>query len=119
MFRQHLQKLMDRLDGGVAAVLMDFDGIVVESCVRDAGSKPDLQTIAMELTHLVAQLRRSAQGMELGTVRELIVRTEKLTVVFHLLTDKHFLACAVTPAGNVGKARYLVRLAAPQIHAEL
>lgn len=121
MFRQHLQKMVDRLDGGVAGVLMDFDGIAVESYVRDghSGQKPDLTTIAMEVTHLIQQLRRSIQGMDLGTLRELTLRTEKLTVIFHPLTDKYFLACALQPSGNVGKARYLARLVAPHLQAEL
>lgn len=121
MFRQHLQKMVDRLNGGVAGILMDFDGIAVQSYVRDAhaGQKPDLQTIAMEITHLISQLRRSALGMDLGTIAELTIRTEKLTVVFHCLNEKYFLACAFLPSGNVGKARYLARLAAPYIQAEL
>ena len=121
MFRQHLQKMVDRLDGGVAGVLMDFDGIAVETYVRDghAGHKPDLQTIAMEVTHLVAQLRRSTLGMDLGTLREMTMQTEKMTVIFRCLNDKYFLACAVLPSGNAGKARYLARLAAPHLQAEL
>ena len=121
MFRQHIQKMVDRMSGGVAGVLMDFDGIAVQSYVREghAGQKPDLQTIAMEVTHLVSQLRRSAEGMDLGTVAELTIRTEKLTVIFHCLNDKYFLACALLPSGNIGKARYLARLTAPHIQAEL
>jgi len=35
MFRQHIQKMVDRMGGGVAGVLMDFDGITVQSYVRE------------------------------------------------------------------------------------
>jgi len=121
MFRENLQKLVNRLDGGVGGVLMGFDGIAVETYVRDgqAGQVADLHTVAMEFGHLVGQARGAAERSELGALREVTIRTDKLTVVMLLLTKDYFLACGIVPTGNVGKARYLVKLVAPQIRAEL
>jgi hypothetical protein len=36
-----------------------------------------------------------------------------------VLTQDYFLACALLPTGHVGKARYLVKVTAPQLRAEL
>ena len=121
MFRESIQKLVNRLDNGVAGVLMGFDGIAVDSYVRDGqtGHVADIQTVSMEFGHLVGQARGASERLELGALREVTIKTEKLTVVMLLVTKDYFLAVSILPAGNVGKARYLVRMAAPAIRAEL
>lgn len=121
MFRESIQKLVNRLDGGVAAVLMGFDGIAVETYVRagHTGHVADINTVGMEFGHLVGQARGASERLELGSLREVTIKTDKLTVVMLLLTRDYFLGCGILPTGNVGKARYLVRMAAPQLRAEL
>ena len=56
-FRENIRKLVDKLDGGVAAVLMGFDGITVDSFAKTGydGALPDIQTLSMEFAHLIAQ----------------------------------------------------------------
>ena len=55
----------------------------------------------------------------MGQLRELTLKADKLVVFVHLLNDEYFVACAVKPEASFGKARYLMRLLAPQIQAEL
>jgi len=126
LFRESIQKLVDRLEGGVGGVLMGFDGIAVDSYLREPAARaadgravPEVQTVAMELAHLVAQVRRSAEGLDLGALGELTLRTERLTVLFRVINKDYFVACAVLPTANMGKARYLMRLTAPKLEAEL
>ncbi|MBC8131665.1 MAG: hypothetical protein H7X95_01685 [Deltaproteobacteria bacterium] len=119
MFRESIQKMIDRLDpvGGAAGILMGFDGISVDSYARPGTM--DVQTISMELAHIIGQVRRSAHGSQMGGLREVEVKTEKLAVLIRLVTDEYFLVFGVHPDSNLGKARYLLRLLAPQIRAEL
>ena len=42
-----------------------------------------------------------------------------LVTVIRTLGDTYFLALAMKPDGNLGKGRYLMRLAAPKLIAEL
>lgn len=120
MFRESLQKMIDRVDGGVAGILMGFDGISVEAYARPApGATPDIQTVGMELAHVISQVRRATQALEVGGLREVMVRAENLVVLVHVLNDEYFVACAIRPGANSGKARYLLRLMAPQIQANL
>ena len=42
-----------------------------------------------------------------------------MTLVVRMLTDEYFLACAVLPTGSLGKARYLMRVTAPTLRADL
>jgi predicted regulator of Ras-like GTPase activity (Roadblock/LC7/MglB family) len=118
MFRDSLQKMIDRVDGGVAGILMGFDGISVESYTRSDGSA-DIQTVGMELAHVVSQVRRAAEALEVGGLHEVTVRAENLMVIIHVLNEEYFVACALRPQGNFGKARYLLRLLVPQIQSEL
>jgi len=119
MFRESLQKMIDRLDpaGGATGILMGFDGIAVESYSRPGAA--DVQTMAMELTHVVAQIRRAAHGTKVGALGEVQLRTDKLAVLIRLVSDDYFLILGVNPDGNVGKARYLLRVTAPEIRAAL
>jgi len=120
-FREQIKKLVDRLEGGVAGVLMGFDGISIDTYVRtDLGSRiPDVPTLSMELAHLISQTRRTLQSIDAGTLEEFTLRTDKLTLAVRLVTPEYFLACAILPAANLGKTRYLMRVTAPALRADL
>lgn len=117
MFRETLQQIVDRADGGMAGIVMGFDGIAVESYARDEGH--DIQTTGMELAHVISQVKRACESMEAGTTPEVTVKADRLTVIAHVLNEEYFVAVAVRPEGNFGKARYLMRLFVPKIKAEL
>jgi predicted regulator of Ras-like GTPase activity (Roadblock/LC7/MglB family) len=119
MFRESLQKLVERVDGGVAGILMGFDGISVEAYTRPSEGGTDIQTVGMELAHVIGQVRRAAELLEVGQLHEVTVRAENLVVVVRALTHEYFLAFALRPDGNFGKARYVLRVLAPRIQAEL
>jgi predicted regulator of Ras-like GTPase activity (Roadblock/LC7/MglB family) len=117
VFRESLQKIVDSCDGALAAVLMGFDGIGVETYVKAA--EPDVNTIGMELSFLLGQLRKAAETLELGDLEEITLKMAKATVVLRVVTKEYFLLLAVAPEGNLGKARYLVRITAPQIQQDI
>lgn len=119
MFRDSLKGMVDRLAGGVAGILMGFDGIAVDSYTKAGEESVDIQTVGMELSHAVAQMRKAMGQLEVGQLREITLRADNLVVLAHFLNDEYFVACAVKPAASFGKARYLMRLLAPQIQAEL
>jgi predicted regulator of Ras-like GTPase activity (Roadblock/LC7/MglB family) len=128
MFRESLQKMIDRLEGGVAGILMGFDGISVESYTRSNGpgngvgnalGSADIQTVGMEMSHIIGQVRRAASSLEIGGLSEVTFQADKLAIVVRVLNEEYFVAVAVRPEGNFGKARYLLRMLAPQIQSEL
>ena len=118
MFRDNLQKMVERVDGAVAGILMGFDGISVESYSRGSGNQ-DIQTVGMEFAHVLTQVRRATNALEVGGLHELMVRADNLVVLVHVLNHEYFVACAIRPEANSGKARYLLRMLAPQIQSEL
>jgi predicted regulator of Ras-like GTPase activity (Roadblock/LC7/MglB family) len=119
MFRDSLQRMVDRLSGGVAGILMGFDGISVDSYTKEGEESLDIQTVGMEIAHAVMQMKKAAENLDVGPLREVTLKTENLVVLVHLLDEEYFVACAVKPEASFGKARYLMRLLAPQLQAEL
>ena len=54
-----------------------------------------------------------------GEVSEVIINTDKLTTITRPLTPQYYMVLALTPEGNHGKGRYLLRIVAPKLTAEL
>lgn len=119
-FRESIEKLLNGIEGAVSCALMGFDGITVDISSKEAAAGgPDIQTLSMEFAHLIAQARRTLESVDAGALEEFTLRTDKMTLVVRLLTPEYFLACAILPTGNLGKARYLMRLTAPVLRADL
>jgi predicted regulator of Ras-like GTPase activity (Roadblock/LC7/MglB family) len=119
-FRESIEKLLNGIEGAVSCALMGFDGITVDIASKEsAAGSPDIQTLSMEFAHLIAQARRTLESVDAGALEEFTLRTDKMTLVVRLLTPQYFLACAILPTGNLGRARYLMRLTAPALRADL
>jgi predicted regulator of Ras-like GTPase activity (Roadblock/LC7/MglB family) len=119
-FRESIEKLLNGIEGAVSCALMGFDGITVDISSKEAAAGgPDIQTLSMEFAHLIAQARRTLESVDAGALEEFTLRTDKMTLVVRLLTPQYFLACAILPTGNLGRARYLMRLTAPALRADL
>ena len=116
MFRDALQDVVDKVDGAQAALLMGFDGIAVEKYSADGF---DIETLGMEFSVVLNDARKAVLGLEAGKTDEVSFRAEKLTTVVRVLNDEYFIALALKPTGNLGKGRYMLRLAAPKLLNEL
>src|SRR5512133_2027128 len=100
MFRDSLQGMVDRLAGGVAGILMGFDGIQVDAYTKSGEEGIDIQIVGMELSHAVLQIRKATEQLEVGELREMTLKAEKLVILVYLLNDEYFIACAVRPEAN-------------------
>ena len=118
MFKEVLQEVVDRTEGGVAGLLMGFDGIPVEHYVRDDGSV-DVETVGMEYSVILKDIRRAAEMLDSGNAREVSIQAEKMTTVIRLLNEEYFVAVALRPDGNYGKARFLLRTQGSKLLTEL
>ena len=121
MFRENLMKIVDNVEGGLAGLLMGFDGIAVESYipVPKTDVAIDINTVGMEFSFILTQVRKAAEILEVGDVQEITIKTGTLNVVMRVLNHEYFIALALGPGGNFGKGRYLLRVVAPQIATEL
>ena len=118
MFQENLRKIVENVEGGIAGVLMGFDGITVEQYTRQS-STMDINTVGMEFSFILSQVRKAAEALEVGGVQEVAIRAERLSIIIRVLNSEYFLALALDESGNFGKGRYLLRVAAPKLQAEL
>lgn len=120
MFEDVLKDAVHRTEGGIAALVMGFDGIAVESYLREDAKMPlEVETVGMEFSVILKEIKKAAQLLDAGSAREVSIQAEKLTTVIRMLNDDYFVAMAIEPSGNHGKARWLLRQSAPRLAGEL
>ena len=118
MFGQALKKVVDNVEGGIAAVVMGLDGIPVETYTRNP-DHIDINTVGMEFSFILGQVKKAAESLRIGNSEEIAVKAQQLTLIVRMLSPQYFLAVALGSEGNFGKARFLMRLAGPQLTQQL
>lgn len=118
MFREHIQTVVDRVEGGIGGLIMGLDGIAVDTYIA-AGKNIDINTIGMEFSFILTQVKKAAEILEVGKLEEVSIKAEQLMLVIRMISDEYFLAVLLQQDGNFGKCRFLMRVAAPRIVAEL
>ena len=118
MFQNALREIVDKTEGGVASLIMDSEGIAVESYARE-DAPFDINTIGIEFGVVLGSIKRAAESLEAGRAQEVAIGTDKMITLIRPLNDNYFLAVALRPDGNLGKGRYLMRTAVPALLAEL
>jgi len=110
-FSDTLGGLAKRIEGAVAAIILGIDGIPIERYTTTLEPGLDIEMIATELTTLLRRGMHTATDTALGDLREMVIGTERLTILLRPITPDYFLMLAVLPGGNVGRARYELRKA--------
>ena len=117
-FREHLEEVCRRVDGAVACSLMGVDGIEVDTHLQDGGEL-DVKSLLVEYSGVLRSAREAAEAHAAGGVGEISISTDKLMAVARIVSPEYFMVVALTPEGNIGKARFLLRVTAPKLRAEL
>jgi predicted regulator of Ras-like GTPase activity (Roadblock/LC7/MglB family) len=118
MFKEALQGVVDGTDGGLAGLLMDFEGIPLESYAK-AEAPFDIETVGAEVSVVVKAIQRASEMLEAGATREVAFKSEKMVTLIRVLNDNYFVALTLSPEGNFGKGRFLLRVTAPKLLEEL
>jgi len=117
-FDEVVQKAVEGTQGAVAGLLMGTDGISLAHYVKpDAGL--EMEVVGVEYASLLGEVRKVSEILESGEVREVTVSTDKYVVIVRAITPEYFLALALSPNGNIGKGRFLLRVQSPEIRKEL
>ena len=117
MFKEAIRDVVEGTDGGLAGILMDFEGIAIDSYVK--GDTLDINAVGAEYSVILKSILRATESLEAGGAREIAIQSDKVTTLIRILTDEYFLALTLTPDGNFGKGRYLMRTAAPKLIEQL
>jgi predicted regulator of Ras-like GTPase activity (Roadblock/LC7/MglB family) len=117
-FREHLEQVCRSVDGAVACSLMGVDGIEVDTAVQESGDL-DVKSLLVEYSGVLRSAREAAEAHQAGGVAEISIATDKLVAVVRTVSPEYFMVVALAPEGNLGKARYLLRVTAPKLKLEL
>ena len=118
MFKDELRKVVDSTDGGLASILMDFEGIPLETYAK-VETPFDIETVGAEVSVVVKAIERASQSLEAGGTREVAFKSDKLITLIRVLNEGYFVVLALRPDGNLGQGRFLLRVAAPALVEEL
>ena len=110
-FKQHLESIIGRVEGGVGALIMGTDGIAVEKVLGEAGAAANLDVAAAEFVSVVRTAERASANMGFGHLRELVVSTEQFHFLLRLMARDYFLILVLEQGGNLGRGRFELRKA--------
>ncbi|MBK8172387.1 MAG: hypothetical protein IPK60_18880 [Sandaracinaceae bacterium] len=109
MFQEVLRSVVDNTEGGIAALLMGYDGIPVEQYLAQ-DQESNVETVGMEYSVILKEIRKAAEMLDAGDAREVAIQAENVTTLIRMLNSEYFVAMTIKPGGNFGKARYLLRV---------
>lgn len=118
MFKEALKGVVDGTDGGLAGLLMDFEGIPLEIYAKD-GSPFDIEAVGAEVSVVVKAIQRATEMLDAGLTKEVAFQSDKMVTLIRVLDENYFIALTMMPDGNFGKARFLLRTTAPRLLEEL
>ena len=118
-FLTHLESVVNSVEGAVACSMMGFDGIAVETHQKESLDEIELQNTWVEYANVLSQIRTAAELLKTGEVAEISINTEKIVTLMRMVSPEYFLVLALKPEGNYGKGRYVLRITAPKVQAEL
>ena len=114
-FREYVQQIVDTTPGAQACTIMGFDGIAIDT--YQVTGDLDVATLLIEYTATLQQAW-DAQT-QAGVLNEMVFFGSQRIALVHRLTEEYFIAVILASDGLVGKARFLIRIAAPPLVKEL
>jgi predicted regulator of Ras-like GTPase activity (Roadblock/LC7/MglB family) len=116
--RDTLRSIVEDVDGGLAAMIMAYDGIPVDE-VYVKQTEFDLQLLSVEYATVLKEIKRSIEVIKAGDLEEVSITTSQTCVAIRVLNEELFIVLIMNRDGNFGKGRYLLRLNSDDIAREL
>lgn len=117
--QETLEQIVENTPGALAAILMGFDGIAVMQHVTEEAADTDIESMAMEFSFRLIELRTAAESLELGDLNDIMLRAERGTFLIRVLSDEYFVAVLLAHAGHLGKGRWMLRSRSRDLASEL
>jgi predicted regulator of Ras-like GTPase activity (Roadblock/LC7/MglB family) len=117
-FAAMLGEIVDGVSGAMGAALMGNDGVPIEEVVSpqalEGGFGEEIANAGVEFGRILDEIRKASDAMSAGAVHETVIMLARFTLIFRSIDAETFLVVILSPDGNLGKARYLIRR---QLHA--
>lgn len=116
--KEILKSSVTSVEGALASVVMGFDGVPVEQYIHD-GAPVDIETLGVEYSNALTEVRRTADALASGAVQEVAVVTDNALVLLRPVNPEYFVALVLTAEGNLGKGRFVLKRAARALAQEM
>jgi predicted regulator of Ras-like GTPase activity (Roadblock/LC7/MglB family) len=112
-----LQEIVEKVGGGVGALIMGYDGIPIEEYIL--ASDFDVQLMAVEYVNVMKEVKRSLDVLKTGELQEILISTEQSRIIIRSICEDYFIMLTLNSDGNYGKGRYLLKREIPRLREEL
>ncbi len=116
-FNEIISDMVKSIPGGIAAVIMAGDGISVAEYLKD-GENLDINSLGVEYAHILQEAKHASNLLEAGSLDEVTISTSSVNILLRLISNDYLIALVISPDGNSGRARYLLRLTASKLSGE-
>lgn len=116
IFEEVLKDIAQGTNGVLGAVIMGMDGIAIGEYIVDP--EFSIQTVGIEYANAIKSIQNASESLSAGKVKEVFINTQSSLFILRLITDEYFIALALAPDANYGRARYLIRIAVPKLAGE-
>ena len=124
-FEKILREVLNECGGGLGIALMGSDGIPIVQLSAELGPGlpnplgEDIGTAAVEFARILCEIQKAADALNAGAMMETVINLARFQLLFRQVDDDVFLVLALSPTGNAGKARYLIRRHLLQLRSDL
>ena len=123
-FESILKQIVADGPGILGAALVGSDGLIIGQAQGPTASEEDrsewdMAALGAELGRTFGDLAMTSDELGAGGAAELMVRLERLTLMGSRIDEEILLILGLTPDGNIGKARYLMRREGGAIRQEI
>ena len=112
-----LQDIVEKVGGGIGALIMGYDGIPIEEYILE--SNFDIQLLAVEYVNVMKEVKRSLEVLKTGNLQEILISTEQSKIIIRTVCEDYFVILILNSEGNYGKGRYLLKLETPRLLEDL
>jgi predicted regulator of Ras-like GTPase activity (Roadblock/LC7/MglB family) len=102
-FKAALQDVVNNVDGSIGAGLVGLDGLVIDqvSVKQDF----DITVAGAEYATIIKNSLKASQNFGLGRTSEIMISTEKATMIMMTVGTDYFATLALGLDGNLGRGR--------------
>ncbi|NIR13312.1 MAG: hypothetical protein GWN86_04920 [Desulfobacterales bacterium] len=115
-FSEVLKEAVNRVDGAVSAMIIGLDGMPVEEYTRQ--KLLNLEDLSAESAQMMKDIDTAANNLGLGEAGEFSIISDLCGIIMRRINDEYYLALIITPEGNYGKGRFVLRSLVPKIEHE-
>jgi len=116
-FKKILQETLSNVDGSIGAGLVGMDGIVIDQVSNDPSF--EMNALGAEYSGILKNAMRASSSFGLGHTAEILVTTDKATMILMMVGKDYFVTLALSLDGNLGRGRLELKKSISKFEKEL